>query len=140
MFKNTKNFISDKYEDTINSNLIQYFTLPHVKSELKRYANGFKGEAKESKKAFFILAKYMNKEEISGDEKKLFKDQIIDILKGVGVVLPIQLIPIPFLSTILLIVVEKTMLSMGIHVLPSSFYEKEDEINEEKKLEGNNEL
>ena len=52
-----------------------------------------------------------------------FKDQILDLLKGIGVVLPIQLIPLPFISTILLIVMEKTLLSMGIKILPSSFYE-----------------
>ena len=63
-----------------------------VKEEIKRYANGFKGEAKESKEAFLILEKYMRKEEVSDEENKFFKDQIIDILKGVGVVLPIQLI------------------------------------------------
>ena len=56
------------------------------------------------------------------EEKKFFKDQMVDLLKGVGIVLPLQLIPLPFVSTILLIIVEKTMLSMGIKVLPSSFY------------------
>ena len=102
----------------------EIFTLPHVKEEIKRYANGFKGEAKESKEAFLILEKYMKKEEVTDDEKKFFKDQIIDILKGVGVVLPIQLIPLPFVSTLLLIVLDETMRSMNIKILPSSFYEK----------------
>jgi len=124
--------IKKLYNETIDSKFIQdvknVFTLPYVKEELKRYAKGFKGEAKESKEAFLILGKYSRKEEITDEEKKLFKEQIIDILKGVGVVLPLQLIPLPFVSTILMIVVEKTLLSMGIKILPSSFYEKEEEI------------
>lgn len=37
------------------------FSLPHVKSELKRYANGFKGEAKESKEAFFVLGENLTR-------------------------------------------------------------------------------
>lgn len=117
------NVMNSKFIDEVKN----VFTLPYVKSEIKRYANGFKGEGRESKKAFLILEKYMKKEDITDEEKKLFKDQIIDILKGVGVVLPLQLIPLPFVSTILLIVMEKTMLSMGIKILPSSFYESEPE-------------
>ena len=69
----------------------------------------------------------MKKEEISDDEKKFFKEQMVDLLKSVGVVVPIQLIPLPFVSTILLIVMEKTLKSMGIQILPSSFYETEKE-------------
>jgi len=103
----------------------EIFSLPKVKEEIKRYANGFKGEAKESKEAFLILEKYMRKEEVSDEEKKFFKDQIIDILKGIGVVVPIQLIPLPFVSTILLIVLDETLRSMNVKILPSSFYEKE---------------
>lgn len=125
-WNNTKEIYHDVVESNFMGQVKNIFSLPHVKSEVKRYANGFKGEAKESKKAFFVLAKYMNREDITDEEKKLFKDQIIDILKGVGVVLPIQLIPLPFVSTLLLIVMEKTMLSMGIKILPSSFYEKEE--------------
>lgn len=109
----------------IKEKIKDIFSLPKVKEEIKRYANGFKGEAKESKEAFLILEKYMRKEEVSDEENKFFKDQIIDILKGVGVVLPIQLIPLPFVSTILLIVLDETLRSMNVKILPSSFYEKQ---------------
>jgi hypothetical protein len=131
------NEIKQNFDDITSSKIVKeirrIFSLPYVKEEIKRYAKGFKGEAKESKEAFLILGKYSRKEEITDEEKKLFKEQIIDILKGVGVVLPLQLIPLPFVSTILLIVMEKTLLSMGIKILPSSFYEKDDE-NEENNL------
>jgi hypothetical protein len=101
------------------------FSLPFVKEEIIRYTKGFKGEAKESKEAFLILGKYMKGEDITEEEKNFFKDQMIDILKGIGVILPIQLIPLPFVSTILLIVMDYTLKSMGIKILPSSFYEEE---------------
>jgi len=101
-------------------------TLPHVKKELRRYVNGFKGEGKETKEAFLILGKYMMDENITDEEKEFFKDQTLDILKGIGVILPIQFIPLPFVSTILLIVMDYTMKSMGIKILPSSFYEKDE--------------
>ena len=120
-----RNYFTDTIESKFVKELTHIFSLPHVKEELKRYANGFKGECKESKEAYFILQKYVKKEELTDEEKKLFKEQTIDILKGVGVVLPLQLIPLPFVSTILLIVVEKTLLGMGIKILPSSFYEKD---------------
>ena len=120
-------YIEKTYNEVINSEFlekaIETFSLPNVKSEISRYARGFKGEAKETKEAFLILEKYMRKETVTDQEKEFFKDQILDILKGIGVVLPIQLIPLPFVSTILLIVMEKTLLSMGIKILPSSFYE-----------------
>lgn len=124
----TKNVFHDVVESKLVRELKESFTLPQVKSEIKRYANGFKGEAKETKEAFIILGKYMKKEEITDDEKKLFKEQMVDLLKGVGVVVPIQLIPLPFVSTFLLIVMEKTLKSMGINILPSSFYETESEL------------
>lgn len=103
------------------------FSLPHVKEEIKRYATGFKGEAKDTKEAFLILRKYASREDLTDEEKQIFKDQMIDILKGVGVVVPFQLIPLPFVSTILMMLTDQTMKSMGIHILPSSFYEKEKE-------------
>jgi len=128
----TKEVFHETIDSKFMEEILHYFTLPNVKSEIKRYANGFKGEGKQSKEAFLILEKYMKKEQVTDDEKKFFKNQMVDLLKGVGIVLPLQLIPLPFVSTILLIVVEKTMLSMGIKVLPSSFY-IEPELKKESK-------
>jgi len=54
---------------------------------------------------------------------------MLDILKGIGVVLPTQLIPLPMVGTLLLIVMEYTLKSMGIKILPSSFYD-----DDKKKL------
>jgi len=113
--------------------LIRIFTLPKVKDEISRYAKGFmgeasrystgvKGEAIETKEAFNILTKYIRKEKITRAEKKQFKHQVVNLLKGTGVVLPVMLIPLPFIGTLLLIIMDHLLLSMNIQILPSSFY------------------
>jgi len=115
---------------------IQLFTLPNVKKEVERYANmflgeasrfssGMKGEAIESKESFLILAKYLKKEKLTGAEKKRFKKQTLNILKSAGVVVPVMLIPLPFISTLLLILMDHVLLSMKIQILPSAFYNTE---------------
>jgi len=111
-------------------NMKRIFTLPHVKKEMLRYVEGFKGESRETKKAFMILGRYMKREDISDEEKNFFKVQILDLLKGIGVIVPIQFIPIPFVSTMLLIIMDYSLKSMGIKILPSSFYKNEDEVND----------
>ena len=68
--------------------------------------------------------------DISDEEKNFFKVQILDLLKGIGVIVPIQFIPIPFVSTMLLIIMDYSLKSMGIKILPSSFYKNEDEVND----------
>lgn len=108
------------------------FSLSHVKEEVKRYMTGFKGEARNTKEAYFIFEKYVKREDITDEEKKIFKDQMIDLLKSVGVVVPFQLIPLPFVSTILMMLTEQVANEMDIKILPSSFYKKE-EIKEEKE-------
>ena len=112
---------------------IRIFTLPKVKDEIGKYAKAFmgeavrysigiKGEAIETKEAFVILTKYIRKEKISKAEKKQFKHQVFDLLKSTGVVLPMMLIPLPFISTLLLIIMDHLLLTMNIHILPASFY------------------
>jgi hypothetical protein len=118
---------------------LHLFTLPTVKKEIEKYANlflgeasrfssGMKGEATETKESFLILAKYLKKEKLTGAEKKRFKKQTLNILKSAGVVVPVMLIPLPFISTLLLIIMDHVLLSMNIQILPSAFYtaEKKD--------------
>jgi hypothetical protein len=112
---------------------LRLFTMPRVKEEIAKYARAFageasryttgmKGEAIEAKETFIILTKYLRKEKITRAEKKQFKKQIVDILKSAGVVVPVMLIPLPFVSTLLLIILDHLLLSMNIQILPSSFY------------------
>ena len=113
--------------------LLHIFTLPKVKEQIARYAkvflgeasrysSGFKGEAIETKDAFIILTRYIKKEKITKAEKKQFGRQVVDLLKGTGVIVPVMLIPLPFISTLLLIIMDHLLLSMNIQILPSSFY------------------
>jgi hypothetical protein len=119
--------------------LIGVFTLPRVKEviagyakvfigDASRYSTGIKAEAIEGKETFIILTKYIKKERITREEKKRFKRLVLDILKSSGVVVPLMLIPLPFVGTILLIIMDHLLLSMNIQLLPASFYpvEKKD--------------
>ncbi|MCK9422053.1 MAG: LETM1 domain-containing protein [Bacteroidales bacterium] len=122
---------------SIRKRIINYFlrifTIPKVKNEIARYAKGFmgeasrystgiKGEAIETKEVFVILTRYIRKEKITKEEKKQFKRLVIDLLKGTGVFVPVMLIPLPFVSTLLLIIMDHLLLTLNIQILPSSFY------------------
>jgi hypothetical protein len=115
---------------------LHLFTIPRVKEvigsyarmfigEAGRYSAGIKAEAIESKVSFSVLTKYIKKEKITKLEKKRFKKQVIDILRSSGVIVPVMLIPLPFVSTLLLIIMDHLLLSMKIQLLPDSFYPKE---------------
>ena len=93
--------------------------------EAGRYSTGIKAEAVETKETFTILSKYIKKEKLSREEKKKFKRQVIDILRSSGVIVPVMLIPLPFIGTLLLIIMDHLLLSMHIQLLPDSFYPKE---------------
>ncbi len=112
------------------------FTLPRVREligsyarmflgEAGRYSTGIKTEAIETKETFTILSKYIKKEKLSREEKKKFKRQVIDILRSSGVIVPVMLIPLPFIGTLLLIIMDHLLLSMHIQLLPDAFYPKE---------------
>ncbi|MCX6306653.1 MAG: LETM1 domain-containing protein [Bacteroidetes bacterium] len=112
------------------------FTLPRVKEliggyarmflgEAGRYSTGIKAEAVDTRETFTILTKYIKKEKITREEKKKFKKQVIDILRSSGVIVPVMLIPLPFIGTLLLIIMDHLLLSMHIQLLPDSFYPKE---------------
>jgi hypothetical protein len=93
--------------------------------EAGRYTSGIKTEAIETKESFIILTKYIKKEKISKEEKKKFKQQVLDILRSSGVMVPVMLIPLPVVGTLLLIIMDHLLLSMKIHLLPESFYPKD---------------
>ncbi|MFH1296279.1 MAG: hypothetical protein ABIJ04_03285 [Bacteroidota bacterium] len=125
---------------SLRRRIIRYFlaifTLPRVKAEVariaraflqesSRYTHGVTGEARETKEAFVILTRYMKREKLSPAERRQFGRQMIDLLKGTGVVVPVLLIPVPFVGTVLLVVMDHLLMSMNIQLLPSAFYQKE---------------
>lgn len=126
--------------NTLRKKIIAYFlglfTLPRVKEliagyakaflgEAGRYSTGIKTEAVETKETFTILTKFIKKEKITREEKKKFKKQAIDILRSSGVMVPVMLVPLPFVGTMLLIIMDHLLLSMHIQLLPDAFYPKE---------------
>ncbi len=126
--------------DAIRKKIITYFltlfTLPRVKEavadyarmfldEAGRYSTGIKAEAIGSIETFTILTRYIKQEKISNADKKKFKKQAVDILRSSGIMVPVMLIPLPFIGTLLLIIMDHLLLSMNIHLLPDSFYPKE---------------
>ena len=115
---------------------LNLFTMPGVREaiggyarsflgEAGRYSTGIKTEALETKDTFTILSRYIRKEKISREEKKKFKKQVFDILRSSGVMVPVMLFPLPFVGTLLLIIMDHLLLSMHIHLLPASFYPAE---------------
>jgi hypothetical protein len=126
----------ERIRKTIIRYFLSLFTLPKVKEtmavyagafmgEAGRYTTGIRTEAADARETFTVLAKYIKKEKITREEKKLFKKQVIDILRSSGVMVPVMLIPLPFIGTLLLIIMDHLLLSMNIHLLPESFYPKE---------------
>ena len=124
------------FRSWIVSYLLHLFSMPRVGEEVGklaamfmneagRFSAGLKGEAVETKETFAILAKYIKKEQITRAEKKRFKRQVLNMLKGTGVIVPVMLIPLPFVSTLLLVIMDHLLLSMNIRILPSSFYPPE---------------
>jgi hypothetical protein len=93
--------------------------------EAGRLSSGVKGEAAGTRDMFITLTRFMKQEKLTRSEKRLFKKQVFNILKSTGVVVPVMLIPLPFVSTLLLILMDHLLLSMKIRILPSSFYPAE---------------
>ncbi len=115
---------------------LSLFMLPRVREviagyarvflgEAGRYSTGIKVEAVQTKETFTILSKFIKKEKITREEKKKFKVQVFDILRSSGVMVPVMLFPLPFVGTLLLIIMDHLLLSMNIQLLPDSFYPKE---------------
>lgn len=112
---------------------IGIFSLPNVREtvaasarlfagEAGRMTTGIKGEAHETRALFLTLSRYMRKEKLTRAERKEFKRQVLNLLKGAGVVVPVMLIPLPFVSTLLLILMDHLLRTLHIQILPSSFY------------------
>jgi hypothetical protein len=120
----------------IISYFLSLFMLPRVKEiiagyakafigEAGRYSAGIKTEAIETRETFTILTKYIKNEKLTREDKNKFKRQSIDILRSSGVMVPVMLVPLPFVGTLLLIIMDHLLLSMNIHLLPESFYPKD---------------
>ena len=63
------------------------------KSEFKNFTIRLKDEISNNKKATNILQKYINKENVSSDEINFFRKQCIEVIKTMGIGIPVILLP-----------------------------------------------
>lgn len=85
-------------------------------------------EARETQDASKILVKYVREGQISKEEEKELKSQIVDIFKAVGLGIPFVLIPG---SSLLLPLLVKMAEKKGIQLLPTAFNDTEKMTSED---------
>ena len=77
-----------------------------------------KKEGSETSEAVIILARYAKGEEVSKEDMDKFRNQMIDVLKVLGIGIPFTIIPG---SSLLLPLVISIAKKYNIDILPSSF-------------------
>ena len=93
----------------------------NLKKHAKVFAKRVSNEAKETREAANIIAKYARGEKITEEEGESLKKQFYDVLKIAGIGIPFTLIPG---SSILLPLIVSVSKKKGINILPSSFESK----------------
>jgi hypothetical protein len=93
------------------------------KNAFLNFTEKLKQEGQESREAFEILKKYVETGEITTEEEQKFRAQVYDIMKMVGIGVPLAVLPG---ATIIIPIILKFSGKYGINLLPSSFSEKED--------------
>ena len=93
------------------------------KRELKIFAEKISLEARETKDAAKIIAKYTKGEEITDEEEKALKTQFYDVLKVAGIGIPFAIIPGASIILPMMIVIAK---KYDINLMPSSFTDKKE--------------
>ncbi len=81
----------------------------------------FSEEKQETKEAYKILRKYIKTKEITNEEKKIFKKQLHDVLKIMGLGIPFIMLPG---ASVLLPIIVRVLKKYDIEILPSSFQNK----------------
>ena len=92
-----------------------------AKVELKIFLENANNEVEETREAGIILKKYSAGHKLTKEERKKLREQIFDVLKGVGIVVPFALIPG---ATLILPFLIKFGNKNGIKIMPSSFNKK----------------
>jgi hypothetical protein len=93
----------------------------NLKKHAKVFAKRVSNEAKETREAANIIAKYAKGEKITEEEGESLKKQFYDVLKIAGIGIPFTVIPG---SSILLPLIVSVSKKKGINILPSSFEHK----------------
>ena len=101
-----------------------------LKKSWLEFVNGARREGKETTEAAKILAKIINKKEVTEEEKKFLKDQSKDLARIVA------LMGLGAVSMALPIALEKVLNKWGISIMPKS-RNKEDELEDLNESTGN---
>jgi hypothetical protein len=86
-------------------------------------------EAAETKEAALLLRKYAQTGHLTDEEGEIFRQQMYDVLKMLGIGIPFFLIPG---ASIILPILIKLADKLNINLLPSAFDEELPELNEKK--------
>jgi hypothetical protein len=100
------------------------------KKEVKLFAKNLANEARETKEAAQIVAKYAKGEKITDKENLALREQFYDVLKVAGIGIPFALIPG---ASILLPLVIAFAKKKNINIMPSSFQEKDAQKEKENE-------
>lgn len=92
-----------------------------AKVELRIFLENANNEVAETKEAGDILRKYSAGHKLTSEEKRKIKEQIFDVLKGVGIIVPFALVPG---ASLILPFIIKFGNKNGIKIMPSSFNKK----------------
>ncbi len=111
--------------------MIHLKIIQKIEDNAHHFLLSLKTEAFETKEATIIVQKYIKKGKISEEEEKILKNQMIDSLKFLGIVVPFVLIPG---ASILMPILIKVANKHNVQLLPSAFNKKEEvkEINNNK--------
>lgn len=85
---------------------------------IKIFLQKISQEASETKEASIILKKYIKEGKVTPEEEEKFREQLIDVLKAMGIGIPFVLIPG---ASLLLPLVAKISKKYKINIFPSSF-------------------
>ena len=91
------------------------------KKEVKIFVKRISNEAKETKEAASIVAKYASGGKITEEEEAALKKQFYDVLKMAGIGIPFAIIPG---ASVLLPLIVSIGKKKGVNLLPSSFEDK----------------
>lgn len=92
--------------------------ITRAKDSLKDFWDKTNEEVTETVAAEKILTKYLKGQTVSQEEKKFFREQLLDLFKIIFIGIPLAIIP--GFSFVMLFLV-KISKKMGINIFPSSF-------------------
>lgn len=120
-----KNIVYLDYSDKMKLEAI-------IKKHIDSFLKSLKTEYKGSKSSAKVIEKYLKGEKITPEDDLLLRRQIFDYFKYIGIVVPFIVIPG---SMIILPLLVREAKKRNIDLLPSSFSEKKEENENEKKAE-----